>query len=158
MRRNTALFGASLVAGVAAASGLIMTGGTSSAATGYGAVWANTATGSGSGGKWVNGAYGDSIGSFFGRASGAAGTFSLSAINGAPTVSVSVACVSGEAVTTVVGGGSAGTHAAGSVVPLGEFSGEPFVEGTVTFGKSYNGHISGAYINLDALGGGSFVA
>ncbi|WP_446666837.1 hypothetical protein [Flexivirga sp. B27] len=160
MKRNTALFGASLVAGVAAASGLIMTSNASSAAPGdtFGVVWHNTVDDSGSNGAWVTGAYGNDM-SFSGSASAGKGTFQLSAFPDAPTVTVSVACDGADPVTTVTGGGAAGTYAAGKSVPLNEFSGVEYVIGTVTFGsKTIGDHSVGAYIAMGGGLGDSYVA
>lgn len=156
MKRNTALFGASLVAGVAAASGLIMTSGTSSAAgTYYGATWADPAQGTSGG--WADGTYGDATsGSFWGTAAAGKGTFQT--VIG-DQVTISVACDGDAAVTTVVGGGAAGTYHEGDKVSLDKFvNGGGNVEGTVYFGKTVAGHTAGAYIDMPAFAPGTFAA
>lgn len=157
MKRNTALFGASLVAGVVAAAGLVATSTTSSAAgTYYGVNWADHTNGTGSGGKWVTGAYGNSsTGDFWGSAS--AGKYTFQTVVGSQ-VRVSVACVGTSTVTTVIGGGAPGVYRAGQSVTLAEFIGAPGAIGNVTFGHASGGHTAGAYIDLSRAFGGSFVA
>ncbi|MFC6704979.1 hypothetical protein [Flexivirga alba] len=148
MKRNTALFGASLVAGVAAASGLIATGTASSAAAGdtfYGVAWADGTSGQASG--WTTGAYADPYGyEFSGTASAGSGTFKLAA--GGATVTVKTTCVAGKPSVLVAGGGATGVHTGGSV-PLATFTGLKNAQGTVTFASTkVAGHTAGAYINF----------
>lgn len=159
MKRNTALFGASLVAGVAAASGLIMTSTTSSAAPGdtfYGVAWADGTSGESSGG-WTTGAYTDPYGvEFSGAATSGSGTFKLDA--GGVTVTVRTTCDAGKPSVTVVGGGAAGVHTGGSV-SLAKFSGYKNAVGTVTFASTkIGGHAAGAYINFAPGLDGTWVA
>lgn len=159
MKRNTALFGASLVAGVAAASGLIMTSTASSAADGntyYGVNWADATSGETSGG-WTTGAYADPYGiEFSGAATAGTGTFKLAA--GGSTVSVTTTCVAGKPSVTVVGGGAAGVHTGGSV-SLAKFTGASDAVGTVTFAtKTVGNHAAGAYINFAPGLDGTWVA
>ncbi|WP_212755291.1 hypothetical protein [Flexivirga aerilata] len=158
MKRNTALFSASLVAGVAAAGALVATSTSSSAAsTYYGVNWSDQTSFTSSGGAWKNGSYGDAYGSFSGTAAAGTGTFSL---GGKAPVTVRVACTDGKPVTTVIGGGAAGTYQPGATVSLAKFANYAGSNGSVTFGSvKVGGHTAGAYINLsDSLGPGSFVA
>lgn len=161
MKRNTALFGASLVAGLAAASGLIATSTTSSAAAGdtfYGVNWTDGTSGQTSGG-WKTGAYADPYGfEFAGTATAGTGTFTLTAVPGSATVSVATTCVDGAPSVTVSGGGAAGTYTGGSV-SLAKFVNASDAQGTVTFAtQSVGGHAVGAYINLSPGLDGTWVA
>ncbi|GGB30608.1 hypothetical protein GCM10011492_21350 [Flexivirga endophytica] len=160
MKRNTALFGASLVAGVAAASGLIMTSTSSSAApsdTFYGVAWGDATSGETSGG-WTTGTYADPYGvEFSGSATAGTGTFHLTS-NGGATVTVTTTCVAGKPSVAVVGGGAAGVHTGGSV-SLAKFTGAANAQGTVTFAtQKVGGHTAGAYINFAPGLAGTWVA
>lgn len=157
MKRNTALFGASLVAGLAAASGLIATSTSSSAAgsTLYGVAWADGTSGQSSG--WTTGSYADPYGvEFAGSASAGSGSFKLDA--GGSTVSVTTTCVAGKPSVTVSGGGAAGTYTGGSTT-LAKFTGLSTAQGSVTFAtQTVGGHAVGAYINLAPGLAGTWVA
>lgn len=162
MRRNTALFGASLVAGVAAASGLIMTGGTSSAAprnSFYGVAWSDPTSGQSQG--WKTGTYSDPYGvEFAGAASAsaaAAGPATFRSAAGGAAVTVTTTCVAGKPSVLVSGGGAAGVHTGGSV-SLATFTNSNAV-GTVSFAsKTVGGHLVGAYISMPSLSPGTYVA
>ena len=160
MKRNTALFGASVAAGLAAATGLVVTSSASSAAssTYYGVSFYSASSNSGSG--WKTGAYADTLFAFSGTAavtpSGATGTFHGS--SGA-VVSVSSTCSGANLVTTVSGGGAAGTYQPGASVSLADFIGVKGEIGTVTFGSvKVNGHTAGAYINMSQTNNRQWVA
>lgn len=153
MKRNTALFGASLVAGVLATGGLIATGTSSSAATGtyYGVAWADATTGQAHG--WTTGKYHDPYGyEFSGSATAGSGTFKDA--NGG-TITVSAKCSGSNLITTANGK----TFQPGQTATLGSLAGKNAI-GTVTFGsKKVGGHTVGAYIDLSsAYGPGTYVA
>lgn len=155
MKRNTALFGASLAVGVAAATGLVLT--SSAAGSYYGVNWNDPTISQGSGGAWTTGPYGDSsMGYFWGTASAGKGTFQTVV---GDQVTVSVTCDGADAVTTVTGGGAPGTYQAGQTVSLADFVGAQYAVGSVTFGKASGGHTAGAYIDMsNGAAPGTFVA
>ncbi|WP_148043211.1 hypothetical protein [Flexivirga caeni] len=154
MKRNTALFGASLVVGIGAAAGLVAAGTSSSAASGatyYGVAWGDGTTGQTSGG-WTSGAYSDPYGlEFSGSAAAGSGTFKT-AVGG--TLTVSAKCDGTKLVTTADGK----TYQPGTSTSLASLVGGGAV-GTVTFGSQMvGGHTVGAYINMAPGLDGTWVA
>ena len=156
MKRNTALFGASLVAGVAAAGGLIATGVTSNAAsTFYGTSWSDTTSDSSSGG-WTTSAHTDDA---FAVSGVSAGRATVTVLGGVPVTVRTTCSAAGTPVVRITGGGAAGTYTSGTTVSLAKFASNANLINSVTIGsKKVGGVTAGAYIDLSAVGEGSYVA
>ncbi|WP_186525970.1 hypothetical protein [Leekyejoonella antrihumi] len=162
MKRNAALFGASLAAGALGAAGLIMTSAGSSAAPGntFAGIAYNipVTSASSSWGTALNDGEGGMIASIASASPGTVSGFQESSIHSA-SVSVTTTCVAGMPSVTVTGGGAAGTHTAGTSVSAATFLGSPNAIGTVTFGsKTLGGFTVGAYLDQSASGSINYVA
>ncbi|MDE9364599.1 hypothetical protein PZ938_03195 [Luteipulveratus sp. YIM 133132] len=171
MKRNTALFGASVAAGVAGAIGLVVASAGGVAApkdpVGGGVAW-RTITDNHP--TFASGSVGDSDGFFTARASTTGGVsdestsaegivtrFSMPAL-GVSGIGVTVGCDGGAYTVTVTGGGAPGKKALGSTTSLAAFTGNANAQGTVTFGRGGADGRVGAYLDLaDAIGEGTYI-
>ena len=156
MKRNTALFGASVVAGLCASAGLVAAAATSAAApaTAFGIAYA-TATGSSG---FNTGAIADPDGIFSATAATSGRTSTISNLRmpllKVSDVSIVTTCVGTTPQVTVTGGGAAGTYRARTTVPAAAFTGNAAVVGTVTFLSEGNDRTVGAFYDLTAAGMG----